>query len=1005
MNGGFAATNALALGFAVISSDAGHSGTQNPTFGIDPQARLDYGYQAAATLTPMAKAAIKTAYGKAPDRSYFGGCSNGGRHTLVAAAREPDQYDGYLVGDPGFRLPLAAVANIVAAQGYASVASTLGDVSTGFTVAERKTVVAAVLAKCDALDGATDGLVQDTAACKTAFDLARDVPTCTGARDGSCLTAAQKTVIGRRFGGETNGVGNVFYSSWPYDAGIGGSNTVFWSYTAPLALDSGAVGLIWEVPPENPTGFNGPAFALAANVDAMLAKIQATSATYPESAFAFMIPPHPSDLGILKNRGAKMRVYHGTSDPIFSSDDTTAWYESLRAANGGDASNFARFYRVPGMTHCSAGPATDQFDMLTPLVAWVEQGIPPESVVATARARATRRASTATFRRRGRRTAAARSAPTRKSHGTTAAAAWISRRASPAVEIRPAEGRPDREPTPAAASGASRLGRRARVGWGLSPAPKRPARRGGTIGVCRPSPRRMPELRTLVLVLGDQLDLDAAAFDGFDPAQDAVWMAEVDEESTHVWSTKARIAVFLTGMRHFAAALALAGRPLHYTHLDAAGNTGALASELRRAVDAHRPARLVMTAPGDWRVLRSIRAVAAAAGLALEIRPDRHFFATVREFAAYAEAEPTIRLESWYRRLRRRHGVLMDEGEPVGGRWNFDTENRKPFGRGGPVGLPERPTFEPDGITREVIGLVGRRFAEHPGTLTSFGWPATRADASVALDRFVAERLPRFGPYQDAMWHGEAWLLHSQLSSAMNLKLLDPHTVVAAAEKACRDGAAPLASVEGFVRQVLGWREYVRGIYWTQMPGYLQRNALDAHLPLPAWYWTGATDMRCLADAIRQTLVHGYAHHIQRLMVTGLYALLLGVDPAQVHAWYLAVYVDAVEWVEAPNTLGLSQYADGGLAGSKPYVASGRYIQKMSDHCRSCRFDPAQRTGARACPFTTLYWDFLMRHGAKLTDHPRMRWPLQNLGKFDAAERRTITIRAAALKAGSVAGA
>ena len=385
VNGGNGLTSALSMGFAVISSDAGHVGSLGPFFGIDPQARLDYGYQAVAKLTPMAKAAIQTAYGKGPDRSYFGGCSNGGRHTMVAAARSADQYDGFLVGDPGFRLPLAAIANIAAFQGYASVATNPADPSTGYTAAERALVANAVIAKCDALDGSADGLVQDTTACQAAFNLDRDVSTCTGARDGTCLSAAQKTVIGKRFAGVTNSTGTKFYSSWPFDAGIGSGNTAFWNFTAPPALDSGAVGVIWQVPPENPATFIGPTFALTGNIDTMLAKIQATDATYTENALSFMTPPNPSNLSTLKNRGAKLMVYHGTSDPIFSSDDTTAWYESLRGANGGDAGNFARFYRVPGMTHCSGGPTTDQFDMLTPLVAWVEHGQAPDSVTASAR--------------------------------------------------------------------------------------------------------------------------------------------------------------------------------------------------------------------------------------------------------------------------------------------------------------------------------------------------------------------------------------------------------------------------------------------------------------------------------------------------------------------------------------------------------------------------------------------------------------------------------------------
>jgi feruloyl esterase len=382
--GGGPLDNALNQGFAVISSDAGH-GAPTPFFGIDPQARLDYGYQAVGKLTPMAKAVIKAAYGKAPDRSYIGGCSNGGRHTMVAAARFADQYDGFLVGDPGFRLPLAAIANIAGAKTYASLASTPGDLGTGFTQAERALVSNAVLGKCDALDGAADGLVQDTKACQAAFDLNRDVPTCGGARDGTCLTAAQKTGIAALFAGAKTETGTQIYTSFPWDAGLATNGWSSWKFGAPIDRDSGAVAFIWEVPPEDPASFDGRAFVLNGSLASMLAKVNATSTVYTESAMSFMTPPNPSNLGTLKNRGAKMLVYHGTSDPIFSSDDTTAWYEALRTANAGDASNFARFYRVPGMNHCSGGPATDQFDMLTPLVNWVEKGQAPESIVASAR--------------------------------------------------------------------------------------------------------------------------------------------------------------------------------------------------------------------------------------------------------------------------------------------------------------------------------------------------------------------------------------------------------------------------------------------------------------------------------------------------------------------------------------------------------------------------------------------------------------------------------------------
>jgi deoxyribodipyrimidine photolyase-related protein len=521
-----------------------------------------------------------------------------------------------------------------------------------------------------------------------------------------------------------------------------------------------------------------------------------------------------------------------------------------------------------------------------------------------------------------------------------------------------------------------------------------------------PQPVPSAALRSLVLVLGDQLDLAASAFDDFDPLQDQVWMAEVVQESTHVWSSQPRTALFLAAMRHFEQALREAGRPVHYTRLDAPDNHGTLADQLQADIERLQPSHLVMTAPGDWRVLQAIKQVAHAAGLPLDIRDDRHFYGTVRDFAAWAQGRKGLRMEYFYRDQRQRHGVLMSTQDgkptPVGGQWNFDAENRQAFGAKGPGEVPPRSSFEPDALTREVLTLVRTRFADHPGSLDSFAWPVTRAQALQALDSFIRERLPLFGRYQDAMWPGEPWLYHAHLSAALNLKLLNPREVVDAAVAAFEAGSAPLASVEGFVRQILGWREYVRGVYWTQMPAYAERNALDAQEDLPAWYWTGQTDMACLRDAIGQTLKHGYAHHIQRLMVTGLFPLLLGVQPQQVHAWYLAVYVDAVEWVELPNTLGMSQYADGGVMASKPYVASGSYIARMGPYCKGCRYDPAQRTGEKACPFTTLYWDFLARHEATLARNPRMALQVKNLARLDPAERAAVAQRAAAIRVGEV---
>ena len=464
--------------------------------------------------------------------------------------------------------------------------------------------------------------------------------------------------------------------------------------------------------------------------------------------------------------------------------------------------------------------------------------------------------------------------------------------------------------------------------------------------------------RNLVLVLGDQLNDQSTALAGFDPAQDAIWMAEVDEESTHVPSAKQRTTLFLSAMRHFAQGLRDKHWPVIYSHIDDLGNTGSLAGELDRAIGQHQPRQLVMTAPGDWRVLRQLRATAE-------------------------------------------HGILMEGAQPIGGQWNFDADNRSSFGKTGPGKLPAPTRFEPDAITREVMDVVNTRFADHPGSLAQFGWPVTRVQALQVLADFIQHRLPQFGQYQDAIWEGEVWLYHSHVSCALNLKLLNPREVVAAAENAFRTGHAPLEAVEGFVRQVLGWREYVRGIYWTQMPDYMERNAMQAHADLPAFFWSGDTDMACLRDAIGQTLMHGYAHHIQRLMVTGLYALLFGVHPKQVHAWYLSVYVDAVEWVELPNTLGMSQYADGGLMASKPYVASGKYIDRMSNHCKGCRYNPAEATGEAACPFTTLYWDYLSRHADALAKNPRMLMQLKNLNRMSEPQRTAIATQAQAHRAQS----
>ena len=495
-------------------------------------------------------------------------------------------------------------------------------------------------------------------------------------------------------------------------------------------------------------------------------------------------------------------------------------------------------------------------------------------------------------------------------------------------------------------------------------------------------------VRDLIIILGDQLDRESPLFQGSDVRLDRVWIAEVLEEAKHVWSHKARIAVFLSAMRHFRDELRNEGWKVEYREIDAQPTT--LAKELKQTIDQLRPQRVRVVEPGDFRVAQALREACPS----IDVVTDTHFLCSIDDFRHHAEGRKQLRMEFFYREMRRRHQVLMDGKGPLGGEWNYDSENRGTFGKPGPGLVPTPASFAPDKLSRQVLTQVNELFASHPGKLTHFDWPVTPVQAEEALQDFLDNRLPEFGEYQDAMWTAQPFLYHSRLSVALNLKLLNPRRVIAAAEERYRSGKAPLASTEGFIRQILGWREYVRGIYWLYMPGYAEKNELNAHHPLPRFYWTGQTEMQCLRAAIEQTLDFGYAHHIQRLMVTGLFALMLGVEPRRIHEWYLAVYVDAVEWVELPNVLGMSQFADGGIMASKPYVATGKYIQRMSNYCAGCRYDPAESTGENACPFTTLYWDFLMRHDERLRANQRMTMQMRNVDRLSSQKKIAIQIQA-----------
>lgn len=500
-------------------------------------------------------------------------------------------------------------------------------------------------------------------------------------------------------------------------------------------------------------------------------------------------------------------------------------------------------------------------------------------------------------------------------------------------------------------------------------------------------------VRNLIVVLGDQLSPSISSLAAGDPAYDRVLMAELQDEASYVRHHKKKIAFLFAAMRHFAQELQTAGWSVDYVTLDGAGNRGNFTDQIAQTIAAVRPARIVLTHPGEWRVAEMAKGWGERFGLPVDILPDDRFLCSPDAFRQWADGRKQLRMEYFYRAMRRQTGLLMDGDQPVGGQWNFDAENRKPASVD--LFMPRPLSFPPDAITREVLALVEAWFGGHFGDLDAFWFATTRHDAESALAAFVEHALPRFGDYQDAMLTGQAFLYHAVIAQYLNCGLLDPLRVCRAAEAAYRAGAVPLNAAEGFIRQIIGWREYVRGIYWLKMPGYEHSNFFGHTRPLPALYWTGETGMACMKAAITQTREQAYAHHIQRLMVTGNFALLAGVDPYALHEWYLAVYADAYEWVELPNTVGMSQFADGGLLASKPYAASGAYIHRMSDYCGSCRYDVKQRTGARACPFNALYWNFIARHRDKISGNPRMAQMVRTYDGFAPDEQRRIAQSAA----------
>lgn len=491
----------------------------------------------------------------------------------------------------------------------------------------------------------------------------------------------------------------------------------------------------------------------------------------------------------------------------------------------------------------------------------------------------------------------------------------------------------------------------------------------------------------LILILGDQLNTSISSLSDA-TSDDVILMCEVREEATYVKHHKKKLAFVFSAMRHFAEELQASGKVVRYRRLTDPDNAGSLLGEVTTAVKDLDITQVVVTAAGEYRLAQEMRGWQARLGIPVEIREDTRFLATHDEFARWADGRKQLRMEFFYREMRRKHAVLMQQDAPIGGKWNFDSENRSPPRKGLHVPTPYEAV--PDAITQDVISLVSQHFPDHFGDLEPFSYAVTRTEALKVLDLFIQDRLPLFGTYQDAMVEGEPWMFHSHIALYLNIGLLLPLECIRAAERAYHEGAAPLNAVEGFIRQILGWREFVRGIYWLKMPEYKSQNHFAAQRDLPSFYWDGMTRMNCLRQCVLETKQNAYAHHIQRLMVLGNFALLAGLDPDQVNDWYLLVYADAYEWVELPNVHGMVLFADGGVLGSKPYAASGAYIKKMSNYCDGCSYSVSAKNGPKACPFNYLYWNFIETNAEKLRANPRMGFVFKTLDRMSEEKRQAI---------------
>ena len=495
-------------------------------------------------------------------------------------------------------------------------------------------------------------------------------------------------------------------------------------------------------------------------------------------------------------------------------------------------------------------------------------------------------------------------------------------------------------------------------------------------------------MTNLRIILCDQLTHDISSLSDINKGEDIVLMTELHSEFTYVKHHKKKIAFLLSSMRHFAAELSNSNVNVCYVKLDDQNNKNSLKDHVKEIIEKYSVKQVITTHPSEYRILQEIKNWRNILSIPVQIREDNRFLCKPGEFSQWAGNRKQLRMEFFYREMRKKYNILMNNNEPEGGKWNYDSENRKSPVKN--LNIPEKYESKPDQITIEVITLVNKHFDEHFGDVEPFFFAVTRDDAHLALKNFIERRLEKFGDYQDAMIENEPWMFHSHLSFYLNCGLLTAMECVKAIEYAYHRRNLPINAVEGFIRQIIGWREYIRGIYWHRMPDYKNENFFEADRKLPEFFWQANSKMNCINQCVKETKQNAYAHHIQRLMVLGNFALLAGIDPDKVNEWYLIVYADAYEWVELPNVTGMILFADGGYLASKPYAASGAYINKMSNYCKNCSFKVNSKNGNDACPFNYLYWNFLAQNRSFLERNPRISMMYKTYDKMSERRKKEI---------------